>query len=110
MPSETPRSCPGGDETGAYGANVKGAVRQPLFRYPAFQQPDGVHLNVVLLGPVLGLCAMAGWTARDRAELGKEGRDVSKYRGEENEYLNNSQQKYWGEKKFGIWFVGGHFC
>ena len=61
-----------GDETGADRTNVKGAVRQSLFRDPAFQEHTGVHLDVVCRGPVVGLFAMVGWTARDWAELRRE--------------------------------------
>ena len=70
------------DGTGVHRPNAKGAVRQPSFRDSAFQQPGGVHLGMVRLvswsssGPL----AQAGWAARDRAELRREGQREARLR------------------------------
>ena len=67
----------GGEMPGASRADVKRAVRQPLFRDLAFKWAWGVNLNVVLeallRGPVLGLC-MSGQAPGHLAELWSEGK------------------------------------
>ena len=67
--SWTAQSGPGGGGTGADRADVKEAVRQPLFQVLSLEKLLDAVLEAMFRGPVLSLFAVAERAASDRIEL-----------------------------------------